>query len=112
MSAVSLSLSGQPATVSRMPMRATPSDPTDTERTMPSSVIGRRISGSCTEARAARTASSSVVAGADIPVMLLLATGCGLVQGIVVVAVGGAGRVVGLSGRLLDVLADLLALDL
>ena len=39
-------------------------------RTMPSSVIGRRISGSSTVARAAWIAASTVVAGADMPAMV------------------------------------------
>src|SRR5829696_3246852 len=48
---------GQPATVSQTATDTTPPSPTETSLTMPSSVIGRRISGSCTPARAACTAS-------------------------------------------------------
>ena len=63
--------SGQPATVSSSSTR----DHTVRRRprrsaTMPSSVIGRRISGSLTVARAAWTASSTVLAGADMAAML------------------------------------------
>ena len=53
---------GQPATVRYTPMSATPST-TTTLLTMPSSVIGRWISGSSTVASAACTACSIVPAG-------------------------------------------------
>ena len=53
-------------------MVATPSAFTSTERTMPSSVIGRRISGSWTPARAAWIADSTVGAGADMSPMVVL----------------------------------------
>jgi hypothetical protein len=63
MSDRSLSLSGQPATVSSSSTRTVPSAPSTAERTMPRSVIGRRISGSSTVASAAWIASSAAVIG-------------------------------------------------
>src|SRR5271167_2960999 len=51
-SLVILSRSGQPATVSQTSTSTTPSAATSTFLTMPSSVIGRWISGSCTPSSA------------------------------------------------------------
>src|ERR1700728_2341753 len=61
-SRVMVSRSGQPATVSQTSTRTVPSRPTSTFLTMPSSVIGRWISGSLTLARAWVTCS---VVGGD-----------------------------------------------
>ena len=52
-------------------MSATPAASTATDRTMPRSVIGRRISGSSTVASAAWIADSMVAAGADMRPMLV-----------------------------------------
>ena len=49
---------GQPATVNQIATLTVPSAAIATSLTMPSSVIGRWISGSCTWASAARTAAS------------------------------------------------------
>ena len=51
-------LSGQPAVVRSIATVTSPAPATSTSRTMPSSVMGRRISGSMTVASAARTAST------------------------------------------------------
>ena len=53
-----VSLRGQPATVSSTVTRTSPSSEMSTDSTMPSSVMGRLISGSLTVARAALTRSS------------------------------------------------------
>ena len=57
-SLVILSRIGHPATVRNTPTTTAPSEPTSTSLTMPISVIGRRISGSCTPASALRTSST------------------------------------------------------
>src|SRR5665811_559663 len=57
-SLVRVSLSGHPAVVRSIPTTTPPSSATSTERTIPRSVIGRRISGSMTRASAARTTST------------------------------------------------------
>ncbi len=57
-SRVIVSRSGQPATVSQMPTRTVPSAAICMSLTMPSSVIGRWISGSLTPARAWVTCSA------------------------------------------------------
>src|SRR5918993_2143592 len=56
-SRVIVSFIGQPATVRKMPTVTAPSGATSTPLTMPSSVTGRRISGSRTPASAAVTCS-------------------------------------------------------
>src|SRR3954453_1897353 len=56
---VMVSRIGQPETVRYTSTRTVPSAPTCTSLTMPSSGSGRLISGSCTVARAALTASSA-----------------------------------------------------
>ena len=55
---VMVSFIGQPLTVRKMPTRATPSGPTSADLTMPSSVTGRRISGSITVESAAVSCSA------------------------------------------------------
>src|SRR5215813_9100518 len=68
-SLVMVSRSGQAATVRYTSTRTSPSGPTSTLFTMPRSVMGRRISGSSTLARAAVTCSAvggETTEGADI----------------------------------------------
>ena len=57
-SRVMVSWRGHPETVRRTPTPTAPSAATSTDSTIPSSVIGRRISGSLTPARAAVTCST------------------------------------------------------
>ncbi len=67
-----VSLIGQPATVSSTVTATAPSSPIETSLTMPSSVMGRRISGSFTVASAALIGSSSGVVMPPGYVVLLL----------------------------------------
>jgi hypothetical protein len=59
-SLTSVDFIGQPATVRSTPTATCPPSATSTDRTMPRSVMGRRISGSSTPVSASRTRASSV----------------------------------------------------
>ena len=69
-SAVMVPRRGQPAMVRSTAIRTRPPSETSTASTMPSSVMGRRSSGSITVARAACTAPSKAEAG-EVPGVLL-----------------------------------------
>ena len=60
-SVVRVSFIGQPETVSRMVALARPDSSTSADSTMPSSVMGLRISGSMTVLNASRSISSVIV---------------------------------------------------